>query len=85
LGRYILAAAQDKKGGLRDKPGKRSDAYHTCYNLAGLSAAQHCYMYDEGVNKGLGEVGLGAPFRWKVGRMYHEDIVWDAGDVVGKI
>lgn len=28
-------------GGLRDKPGKRPDAYHTCYNLAGLSAAQH--------------------------------------------
>lgn len=28
-------------GGLRDKPGKRPDAYHTCYNLAGLSGAQH--------------------------------------------
>lgn len=85
LGRYILAAAQDKRGGLRDKPGKRSDAYHTCYNLAGLSAAQHHYVYDEGINKGLGEFGLGAPFRWKAGGMDWKDIVWDASDVVGKI
>ncbi|KAF1363073.1 terpenoid cyclases/Protein prenyltransferase [Lizonia empirigonia] len=85
LGRYILAAAQDKRGGLRDKPGKRSDAYHTCYNLAGLSAAQHHYVYDEGINKGLGEIGLGAPFRWKAGGMDWKDIVWDASDVVGKI
>jgi protein farnesyltransferase subunit beta len=85
LGRYILAAAQDKRGGLRDKPGKRSDAYHTCYNLAGLSATQHCYVYDEGINKSLGSVGLGAPFRWKVEGLYPEDIVWDKNDVVGKI
>jgi protein farnesyltransferase subunit beta len=85
LGRYILAAAQGKKGGLRDKPGKPADAYHTCYNLAGLSAAQHHYVYDEGINKGLGEVGLGAPFRWKAEGMHWEDKVWDASDLVGKI
>ena len=41
LQEYILAAAQVKTGGLRDKPGKRPDAYHTCYNLSGLSLAQH--------------------------------------------
>lgn len=29
------------KGGLRDKPGKPVDYYHTCYCLSGLSAAQH--------------------------------------------
>ncbi|CAO1630813.1 unnamed protein product [Jaminaea pallidilutea] len=44
---YILLVAQDQaldkggSGGLRDKPGKKADAYHTCYNLAGLSGAQH--------------------------------------------
>lgn len=46
---YILLVAQNLtpdgsaalSGGLRDKPGKKADAYHTCYNLAGLSAAQH--------------------------------------------
>ncbi|KAN0060445.1 CAAX farnesyltransferase (FTase) subunit beta [Thecaphora frezii] len=41
LQEYILVAAQAPKGGLRDKPGKRPDAYHTNYNLAGLSLAQH--------------------------------------------
>lgn len=28
-------------GGLRDKPGKLPDFYHTCYCLSGLSSAQH--------------------------------------------
>lgn len=35
------AAASTAEGGLRDKPGKKADAYHTCYNLSGLSASQH--------------------------------------------
>ncbi|KAH6894121.1 terpenoid cyclases/protein prenyltransferase alpha-alpha toroid [Thelonectria olida] len=41
--RYILSCCQDqsKRGGLRDKPSKYSDSYHTCYVLAGLSSAQH--------------------------------------------
>jgi len=41
LQRYILTAAQITTGGLRDKPGKPADAYHTSYNLAGLATAQH--------------------------------------------
>lgn len=32
---------QTVKGGLRDKPGKQPDFYHTCYCLSGLAAAQH--------------------------------------------
>ncbi|KAK3941586.1 terpenoid cyclases/protein prenyltransferase alpha-alpha toroid [Diplogelasinospora grovesii] len=41
--RYILCCCQDQsnRGGLRDKPGKTSDAYHSCYVLSGLSSAQH--------------------------------------------
>ncbi|KAL0941898.1 prenyltransferase and squalene oxidase [Colletotrichum truncatum] len=41
--RYILCCGQDrsKRGGLRDKPSRPSDAYHTCYVLSGLSSAQH--------------------------------------------
>ena len=38
---YVLGACQDERGGLRDKPGKPRDLYHTCYCLSGLSAAQH--------------------------------------------
>ncbi|OWZ70996.1 hypothetical protein AYX14_03620 [Cryptococcus neoformans] len=39
----LVAAQQDpgSTGGLRDKPGKRPDQYHTCNNLSGLSIAQH--------------------------------------------
>lgn len=84
LGRYILACCQEKKGGLKDKPGKYSDAYHTCYNLAGLSASQHKYVYDPDVNKGLGADGLGAPYHWKTEDLYqgeHEN-VWDNDDIV---
>ncbi|EFJ52997.1 hypothetical protein VOLCADRAFT_85812 [Volvox carteri f. nagariensis] len=38
---WILKCCQATKGGLRDKPGKPVDYYHTCYCLSGLSAAQH--------------------------------------------
>ncbi|KAL2614118.1 hypothetical protein R1flu_025810 [Riccia fluitans] len=37
---YILLCCQDIAG-LRDKPGKSADFYHTCYCLSGLSAAQY--------------------------------------------
>uniref|UniRef100_A0A7E4VXI3 Protein farnesyltransferase subunit beta n=1 Tax=Panagrellus redivivus TaxID=6233 RepID=A0A7E4VXI3_PANRE len=42
LEHYLLTLCQDReRGGIRDKPGKTPDAYHTCYGLAGLSIAQH--------------------------------------------
>ncbi|KAK6108752.1 Prenyltransferase and squalene oxidase repeat family protein [Brugia pahangi] len=42
LQEYILVACQDvENGGLRDKPDKSSDLYHTCYVLSGLSIAQY--------------------------------------------
>lgn len=44
LQEYILYASQLRAGGLRDKPPKNADAYHTLYCLAGLSAAQHRVM-----------------------------------------
>lgn len=39
---WILVCCQSDGGGLRDKPGKPPDYYHTCYCLSGLSLAQHC-------------------------------------------
>eukprot|EP00193_Tetraselmis_chui_P004692 CAMPEP_0177767152 /NCGR_PEP_ID=MMETSP0491_2-20121128/8925_1 /TAXON_ID=63592 /ORGANISM="Tetraselmis chuii, Strain PLY429" /LENGTH=522 /DNA_ID=CAMNT_0019283653 /DNA_START=265 /DNA_END=1833 /DNA_ORIENTATION=- len=39
---WILAQCQSSSGGLRDKPGKSVDYYHTCYCLSGLAAAQQC-------------------------------------------
>jgi protein farnesyltransferase subunit beta len=41
LQKYILLCCQEKNGGLRDKPEKTRDFYHTCYALSGLSIAQH--------------------------------------------
>lgn len=41
LQQYIYVCSQDEDGGLRDKPGKPRDFYHTCYSLSGLSLAQH--------------------------------------------
>jgi len=41
LQEYILIAGQNPNGGLRDKPSKSADAYHTLYCLAGLSGSQH--------------------------------------------
>ncbi|PVU99024.1 hypothetical protein BB559_001084 [Furculomyces boomerangus] len=42
LQRYIILCCQKKNtGGLRDKPGKYPDYYHTSYCLSGLSLAQY--------------------------------------------
>ncbi len=38
---WVLRACQQARGGLRDKPGKQADFYHSCYCLSGLAAAQH--------------------------------------------
>lgn len=38
---WLLACCQAPTGGMRDKPGKGPDFYHTCYCLSGLSIAQH--------------------------------------------
>ncbi|KAL6614555.1 hypothetical protein ACP70R_036825 [Stipagrostis hirtigluma subsp. patula] len=41
LQQYILLCAQVLEGGLRDKPGKNRDHYHSCYCLSGLSVSQY--------------------------------------------
>mmetsp|Transcript_31034 Transcript_31034/g.69917 ORF Transcript_31034/g.69917 Transcript_31034/m.69917 type:complete len:448 (+) Transcript_31034:46-1389(+) len=38
---YILLACQHPSGGLRDKPGKSCDFYHTCYALSGMAVSQY--------------------------------------------
>eukprot|EP00252_Welwitschia_mirabilis_P006570 TRINITY_DN17454_c0_g1_i1.p1 TRINITY_DN17454_c0_g1~~TRINITY_DN17454_c0_g1_i1.p1 ORF type:complete len:491 (+),score=85.85 TRINITY_DN17454_c0_g1_i1:159-1631(+) len=44
---YLLLCSQFD-GGLRDKPGKIPDHYHTCYCLSGLSAAQYSWSHRTG-------------------------------------
>jgi protein farnesyltransferase subunit beta len=86
LARYILSAAQAKKGGLIDKPGKRPDTYHTCYNLAGLSAAQHSYVFDEEMKGDVGKEGeLGAPYHWRTEGEFEGEKVWGEEDLVEEV
>ncbi|RUS24247.1 terpenoid cyclases/protein prenyltransferase alpha-alpha toroid, partial [Jimgerdemannia flammicorona] len=57
---YVLVACQDEYGGLRDKPGKTPDFYHTCYGLSGLSTAQHYVSLDLDAAERVRERGLDA-------------------------
>ena len=41
LQKYLLMCCQDKEGGMKDKPRKHRDFYHTCYALSGLSVSQY--------------------------------------------
>ncbi|KZC10550.1 PREDICTED: protein farnesyltransferase subunit beta [Dufourea novaeangliae] len=41
LQEYLLICCQHPHGGLRDKPERNPDMYHTCYALSGLSIAQN--------------------------------------------
>nr|XP_019048040.1 protein farnesyltransferase subunit beta [Kwoniella bestiolae CBS 10118]OCF26970.1 protein farnesyltransferase subunit beta [Kwoniella bestiolae CBS 10118] len=67
LQEFTLIAAQQEaggSGGLRDKPGKRPDQYHTCNNLSGLSIAQHAMKHSSSVvasNKAKFDTTKGLP------------------------
>lgn len=41
LSSYVLACCQGPRGGVKDKPGKGPDYYHTCYGLSGYSFTNH--------------------------------------------
>jgi protein farnesyltransferase subunit beta len=72
LKKYVLSCAQAPDGGLRDKPGMRPDFYHSLYSLAGLSATQYRYVFDEMVQPVDGEDQV--PFKWVVtGEMHGEE------------
>lgn len=65
--RYILCCAQGEKGGLRDKPSKNVDGYHTCYNLAGLGWAQYKHVCSGSAVDGLdATIPLSAAFQWRL-------------------
>lgn len=73
LARYILCCCQNlRTGGMRDKPSKFPDSYHTCYVLAGLSAAQNIFTYQE-VDK-MGVAGATAAFGWSVEGRGSDDV-----------
>ncbi|OAT06004.1 protein farnesyltransferase subunit beta [Blastomyces gilchristii SLH14081] len=86
LTRYILNCCQGPHGGLRDKPGKNPDSYHTCYILSGLSTAQH-HHFNTGVASVTGpDNPFPSAFSWShapvTASTEHDQstIVFDEGD-----
>ena len=43
---YIILCCQQGQGGLKDKPSKGPDIYHTCYAMSGLSISQSNSSYE---------------------------------------
>jgi geranylgeranyl transferase type-2 subunit beta len=41
LARFVLAAQDDAKGGIADRPEDEADVYHTFFGVAGLSLVGH--------------------------------------------
>eukprot|EP00899_Mesostigma_viride_P002321 jgi/Mesvir1/1208/Mv17695-RA.2 len=74
---YLLVCCQVPEGGLRDKPGKSRDYYHTCYCLSGLAAAQHTR---EGPSASSRGVGAAHPLSGDVGEEAPLPPQVDAGD-----
>jgi protein farnesyltransferase subunit beta len=58
---YILVCAQAPHGGLRDKPGKGRDYYHTCYALSGLAVAAAAHQQDGVPKEWVEAVGVVNP------------------------
>ncbi|KAL4788267.1 terpenoid cyclases/protein prenyltransferase alpha-alpha toroid [Aspergillus varians] len=63
LTRYILGCCQSKNGGLRDKPGKHPDSYHTCYTLTGLSSIQYYHFHTN--SSAISDERFSSAFSWK--------------------
>ncbi|KAF2136717.1 uncharacterized protein K452DRAFT_237052 [Aplosporella prunicola CBS 121167] len=82
--RYVLCCCQGKRGGLRDKPDKHVDGYHTCYNLCGLSAAQYRYTYAQPAEPKF-TPPLNAGFNWTASDLEAHERIFDDDDLVGKI
>ncbi|KAJ3302960.1 hypothetical protein HDV03_004412 [Kappamyces sp. JEL0829] len=51
LAEYIYKCCQAPGGGLRDKPGKSPDYYHSCYCLSGLSICQHTFEFCDSLDE----------------------------------
>jgi len=80
LVRYILCCCQNlKSGGLRDKPSKGPDSYHTCYVLAGLSAAQNIFAFED--EEKFKTVEATAGFGWRLDGIV-KDVPCEDGDRV---
>lgn len=88
--RYLLTCCQQpgKKGGMRDKPSARPDAYHTCYALAGMSAAEHSYDSSESRMDQEAYSNMPAPFRWTVkaaSMSEQSDILIDTEEMIAPV
>lgn len=42
---YLILCCQNTVGGMKDKPSKHPDIYHTCYSLSGMALSQNKENY----------------------------------------
>ncbi|KAL5615149.1 hypothetical protein BROUX41_005206 [Berkeleyomyces rouxiae] len=76
--RYALSCCQDENlrhggSGMRDKPGKLSDGYHTLYVLTGLSSAQHSWNLYFDQKTGNYTKWESSPFQFKDEQIFDEE------------
>ncbi|KAH8599639.1 terpenoid cyclases/protein prenyltransferase alpha-alpha toroid [Bisporella sp. PMI_857] len=77
--RYILCCCQDTSFF------SKSDAYHTCYVLAGLSSAQHKWHFDTKISKMSSLGGLISAYQWSAESVMKETQAYDEEDRVNTI
>ena len=70
---YTMYCCQDVKGGLKDKPTKGPDPYHTMYSIAGCSIAQHKSDYQRLYGNGEDSRQFRAKFDGNYGNMVDKD------------
>jgi hypothetical protein len=89
LMKYLMYCCQSLGGGMRDKPGKSRDFYHSCYALSGLSIAQHSYLFSnrslfsEAIDTSTGEENIEGSETRPVTRSYIEEDTDDLALVYG--
>jgi protein farnesyltransferase subunit beta len=62
-----------------------SDAYHTCYVLAGLSSAQHKWHFNTAATKGETTGILSSAYQWTSEPNIEESQIYDEEDRVGTL
>lgn len=61
-----MCCCQAPEGGLRDKPSKHPDGYHSCYSLAGISACQYIAQWDPKGAEHVAGNPLTSAYGWKI-------------------
>ena len=68
-----------------DSRNSNSDAYHTCYVLAGLSSAQHKWLFNTAATKESTTGILTSAYQWTSEPIVEASQIYDEEDRVGTL